>query len=256
MVTITLDGEAREVREGATVLEAAREAGVDIPTLCHHEALGPYGACRLCLVEAEGPALRRSIVTACTLAASPGLSVQTSSAAVRGARRIVFELLLGRAPSSEALRALASRHGVERTRFGAGQRDDACVRCGLCVRVCTDRIGASAIAFAGRGQRRRVTAEFGEPSELCIGCGSCAAVCPTGAIRLEDAGGERTIRLGDLTIARFTLVRCSSCGAPFATRKLLDALASRLREQPEADVGGRCPECRRVRYAAALAAEP
>ncbi|HSN13704.1 MAG TPA: 4Fe-4S dicluster domain-containing protein, partial [Anaeromyxobacteraceae bacterium] len=126
---------------------------------------------------------------------------------------------------------------------------------GLCVRVCRDEIGVSAIAFAGRGQKRHVTAEFGKLSELCIGCGSCAAICPTQAIRLEDADGVRTIRMMDLPVARFTMVRCASCGAPFATRKLLDAVDERLRDQPPSDAGGDCPECRRVRHAAALAAE-
>ncbi len=255
MVTITLDGNTREVRETATVLEVAREVGIEIPTLCHHEALGPYGACRLCIVEAEGPALRRSLVAACNLAVSNGLSIRTSSAAVQRARKVVFELLLGRSPRSEPLRAMARRHGVEGTRFGAGRQEDACVRCGLCVRACRDKIGASAISFAGRGQKRHVTAEFGKLSELCIGCGSCAAICPTGAIRLEDMGDERTILLKDLTIARFKLLRCSSCGSAFATAKLLDAVASRLGDHPQAESRADCPECRRVRHAAALAAE-
>lgn len=255
MVKITLDGKPTEARDGATVLEVAREAGVDIPSLCHHEALGPYGACRLCLVEAEGPTLRRSLVTACTLQASSGLSVDTGSVAVRRARKVVFELLLGRCRTSETLRAMARRHGVEATRFGADVEEDPCVRCGLCVRVCRDKIGTSAIAFASRGQHRRVTAEFGKPSDLCIGCGSCAAICPTGAIRAEDVGDERTIVLKDRVIARFTMVRCGACGAPFATRKLLDAVASRVRDLPEADVEVDCPGCRRVRRAEALAGE-
>lgn len=255
MATITLDGVTCEAPGTMTVLQAARRAGIEIPTLCHHEALGPYGACRLCVVEAEGPALRRSLVTSCTLPVSDGLSVSTSTPAVQRARRMVLELLLGRSPRSERLRELARRHGVESTRFGRDLPDDDCVRCGLCVRACRDTIGRSAISFAGRGQKRRVTAEFGKLSELCVGCGTCAAVCPTGAIRLEDADGQRTISLKDLTIARFTLLRCPSCGAAFATREFLDHVASRIRELPRVEADARCPECARQRQASAMAVE-
>src|SRR5690242_1695188 len=105
MATITIDGREVEAPEAATVLQVARGAGIEIPTLCHHEALGPYGACRLCVVEAEGPAMRRSLVTSCTLPASEGLSVTTASPLVQRARRMVLELLLGRSPGSEKLRA-------------------------------------------------------------------------------------------------------------------------------------------------------
>jgi NADH dehydrogenase/NADH:ubiquinone oxidoreductase subunit G len=252
-VRITLDGEPREASEGTTVLAVARAAGVDVPTLCHHEALGPYGACRLCVVEAEGPALRRSLVTSCTLVVSEGLSVATGSPAVRRARRLVLELLLGRAPGSEPIRALARRHGVEATRFGLGAEHDDCVRCGLCVRACHDHVGRAAIAFAGRGQTRRVTAEFGKTSQLCVGCGACAALCPTGAIRVVDEDGWRSITMRDLLLARLPLQRCVACGAPFATGEHLAQVATRLRDLPQVASAGRCPACARRERAAALA---
>jgi bidirectional [NiFe] hydrogenase diaphorase subunit len=256
MVTITLDGTAREAPETMTVLQVARHAGVDIPTLCHHESLGPYGACRLCIVEAESPTLRRSLVTSCTLPVSNGLAVVTNSPAVQRARQIVLELLIGRSPNSQPLRALAKKYGVEASRFGAAlDGDDLCVRCGLCVRACTDEIGTAAISFAGRGQKREVTTEFGQLSELCIGCGTCAALCPTGAIRVEDSDGERSIILRGRTLAKLALVACSACGTGFATRRHLAKLSVRLSEYPKPETPILCPTCARQHFAAAMASE-
>lgn len=254
MVTIKLNGKTVAADDSMTALDAARREGVVIPTLCFHEALGPYGACRLCVVEAEGPLLRRSLVTSCTLPVSEGLAVETETPLITTSRKIIFELLLGRSPDSSALRAMAQKYGVEATRFSSGTSDD-CVRCGLCVRICRDKIGVAAISFAGRGQKRRVTAEFGKLSELCIGCGTCANVCPTGAIRLEDRDGERSIFLKGNIIGRFTLVRCASCGAPFATKKFLNHVALRIREQPHTKKSGICPECERKYYAEARVGE-
>jgi NADH dehydrogenase/NADH:ubiquinone oxidoreductase subunit G len=252
MANITLDGARHEVPETLTVLEAARLAGIEIPTLCHHEALGPYGACRLCVVEVEGPALRRSLTTACTLPVSSGLVVESNSPAVQQARKIVLELLLGRSPNSATLRALALSYGVHATRFGSGRHDDTCVRCGLCVRACRDKIGTAAISFAGRGQQRQVTTQFGELSELCIGCGACAAICPTGTICLQDREQERVVVRQEFVVAQCVLLRCASCGAAFGTQKLRDRVAAHLREQMHGTTGATCPKCRRMAHLAMM----
>ncbi len=247
MATITLNGQTQEVPDNMTVLEAARMAGIDIPTLCHHEALGAYGACRVCVVWAEGPAQRPGLTAACTTPVSNGLAVQTESAAVQSARRVIFELLLGRSPKSESLRSIAKRYGVTSTLYGEGARHDLCVRCGLCVRACKEKIGVAAISFSGRGQGRNVSTEFGALSELCIGCGACAMVCPTGMIRIEDSGGERAILRDDLTIARFQLLKCTSCGAPLVTEKFMDR---RLQTLPDGQSEVLCLDCKRKRMAA------
>lgn len=253
MATMKINGISLEATENMTVLEVARREGVNIPTLCHNEALGAYGACRLCIVEAEGPMLRKTLVASCTLPVSNGMVVETESPAVQQARKILLELLIGRSGSAE-IRELAARYGVTSSRFVAKEPDD-CVRCGLCVRVCRDKIGTSAISFAGRGQKRRVTAEFGQISQTCIGCGSCANLCPTGAIRLKDEDGIRTIYLKNNTVGRFTLVDCKSCGTPFTTQKVLEYVAMRCADQPHTKKSGLCPECARAHYAAAIAGE-
>jgi bidirectional [NiFe] hydrogenase diaphorase subunit len=253
MATIQVNGKSLEAAEATTVLDVARREGIAIPTLCHHEALGPYGACRLCVVEAEGPMLRKTLVSSCTLPVSNGLVVETESPAVKQARKIIFELLIGRSESTQ-IREMAARYGVLTSRFIAKETDD-CVRCGLCVRVCRDKMGTSAISFAGRGQKRRVTAEFGQISQTCMGCGSCASVCPTGAIKLKDEDGIRTIFLKNNIIGRFTLVKCTCCGNPFTTKIFQDHVMAHTEEQPHTKKGGVCPDCARTYYATAITGE-
>jgi bidirectional [NiFe] hydrogenase diaphorase subunit len=253
MATIQINGISLEAAETMTVLEVARREGIEIPTLCHNEALGVYGACRLCIVEAEGPMLRKALVASCTLPVANGLVVETESPAVQQTRKILLELLIGRSESTQ-IREMAARFGVTASRFIASEPDD-CVRCGLCVRVCRDKIGTSAISFVGRGQKRRVSAEFGQISQTCIGCGSCASLCPTGAIRLKDEDGIRTIFLKNNTIGRFTLVECSSCGTPYTTKNILEYVTARIEEQPPTKKSNLCPECARVHYAEALVGE-
>ena len=253
MATIKLNGKSVDAAESMTVLEVARREGVEIPTLCHSEALGPYGACRLCVVEAEGPMLRKTLVSSCTLPVTNGLIVETESSPVIQARKIVLELLIGRSESKK-IWEMAARYGVTSSRFKAPATED-CVRCGLCVRVCRDKMGASAISFAGRGQKRRVTAEFGKLSESCMGCGSCTSVCPTGAIRLKDEDGIRTIYLKNNVIGQFPLVMCSCCGKPFTTKKHLEYVAQHTHEQPFTKKGGVCPDCAREYYATAITGE-
>ena len=116
MITLTIDGRSVGAFEGETVLEAARRVGIEIPTLCYHPALSPYGACRLCVVEVEQRG-RRRLVVSCLFPVEEGLVVWTDNERVRKARRGVMELLLARCPNVPAIRELAAKMGVQEPRF-------------------------------------------------------------------------------------------------------------------------------------------
>jgi NADH dehydrogenase/NADH:ubiquinone oxidoreductase subunit G len=185
MIHLTIDNQPIQVLPGQTLLQAAREHGFDIPTLCYHETLLPYGACRLCLVEITMRGTQNSkLVAACTYPCEEGLAVQTNTEKVRDARRAVVELLLSTARHLPAVTALAEKLGVPKP-YVTLEKDD-CIQCGLCVRACREIVGKAAISLVQRGMQRAVAAPFKISSSDCIECATCALVCPTGAIRLEQ----------------------------------------------------------------------
>ncbi|MDD4876281.1 MAG: 2Fe-2S iron-sulfur cluster-binding protein, partial [Dehalococcoidales bacterium] len=192
MVTLTIDGREIKVEESVTILEAAKENNIYIPTLCYNEAVEPYGACRLCLVEIIRNG-RQRLVASCLYTVEEGLIVQTNSDKVRVNRKGVMELLLARCPNNKVIKDLAQQLGIESTPFRL--EDEQCILCGLCVRACNEVVGVSAISLASRGVDRKVATPFYEPSDTCIGCGSCAYVCPVEAITIEDIGDTRFIKL-------------------------------------------------------------
>jgi predicted molibdopterin-dependent oxidoreductase YjgC len=245
MPTFKLDGVEVTCPDGWSVLEAALERGLDIPYLCHHPALRSVGACRVCVVAAEGPRLRPSVIASCTLRATDGLEVRTDTPEVTSTRRTVLELLLSRAPDVPAIRDLAARAGVTECRFPPVQPVNNCVLCGRCVRICEERLGREAITYCGRSGSRTVTAAFERPSATCLGCGSCANVCPTGVIRIEDSGGRRRVINKDVVIGDLPLARCARCGETYGTEELRDWVASRSGEFPRGD-DTLCPDCARA----------
>jgi NADH dehydrogenase/NADH:ubiquinone oxidoreductase subunit G len=168
---ITLEIDSREVkaREGMTILEAAKCANIAIPTLCHHPALVPFGACRLCSVEIVQRG-RSRVVTSCVYPVEEGLVVKTKSDRVIRDRKVLIELMLARAPKATVIQDLAREYGVEKTRFKIKDEENLCILCGLCTRMCEERIGVSAINFIGRGVNREVGPPFEIQSEVCIGC--------------------------------------------------------------------------------------
>jgi heterodisulfide reductase subunit A len=179
MVRLTIDGIEVDVEEGSTVLQAAEQAGVKIPTLCHHRALMPYGACRVCLVEMETPGGSK-IEASCVYPAQDGLVVTTNSERVLRTRRLMVELLLARCPEAEAVKQLARGLGLEESRFP--RRHEDCILCGLCVRVCQERMGVGAINFVGRGTDRKIATPYDRHSPICIACGACQVVCPVDVV--------------------------------------------------------------------------
>ena len=246
MPTVTIDGARVEVAKDATVLDAARQAGIWIPTLCHHPAVEARAACRLCLVELDRGSWKQ-MVTACNYPVRRDMAVSVSSDRAVAVRRGVMELLLARAPENQQLRALAGRMGVTGTRYPTvtqSQRD--CILCGLCTAVCEEVIGRAAIGFAGRGQSRVVSPPFRLPADECIGCGACAVVCPVGTIQIrihEDAG---EIEISPFK-SRAKLLRCQECGARVASVPVLEELLRRAKPDWE-EIRRRarlCPACRR-----------
>lgn len=182
MVSLEIDGKSVKVAEGVTVLDAARQAGVKIPTLCHHDGIEPYGACRLCTVEIVDQG-RHSLQASCCYPAKEGLVVITNTPAVVEGRKILFQLLLARCPEVPAIIELAREWGVTESPFEP--KDEDCVLCGLCVRACSKLMGAEAIGFSGRGTSRRVTTPFNFTTDECRACGACTYLCPTGKMQME-----------------------------------------------------------------------
>jgi heterodisulfide reductase subunit A len=190
-VRVSVDGREAEVPRGTTILEAARQLGIAIPTLCHARGLSPYGACRVCLVEVDTPRGTRQVAS-CSYPVEDGLVVRTDTEPVRESRRTIVELLLAQAPESRDLAELAAGLGVRSTPFEPAA-EGKCILCGLCVRTCNELMGRGAISIFGRGGRREVVTAFGEPSTQCQTCGACVFVCPTGAVDLATITSRRPV---------------------------------------------------------------
>ena len=175
MVNLIIDGVNVQAEEGFTILEVAKFYGINVPTLCHHDELTPYGACRLCMVEVDD-GRRTRLVASCLYPVREGIKVKTHSERVIKGRKLILELLLARCPNSKTLQDLASRMGLEQVRFKMENQD--CILCGLCVRMCSEQMNGGAIGFVGRGQKREVITPFRESSEVCRNCGACMYICP------------------------------------------------------------------------------
>jgi len=191
MTRLFIDGIPVDVEDGSTILDATLAAGITLPTLCQHKSLLPYGACRLCVVEVEG---RSRLTAACSAPAEEGQRVLTASPRVVEARRMTMTMLRLRCPQVPRIAELCEELGVEDAlvqRLPAG--DDDCMLCGLCTRICHERMGVGAIDFVGRGEARRVAPPFDEPSDVCMTCGACEELCPTDSMDLREITAQKPI---------------------------------------------------------------
>jgi bidirectional [NiFe] hydrogenase diaphorase subunit len=225
MVTLTINGQQAQGVRGSSILEVAREHGIEIPTLCYHEALEPYGGCRLCVVELKTPRGPR-LVASCVYPAEEGAVVETDSEMVRRSRRMTAELLLAAAPNARVIQELAARMGVEKPRVSLS--DNNCILCGLCVRACREIVGANAISLVNRGFTKEVSPPFEIGSNECVGCGTCVFVCPTGAIKLEDVLANRSVHRWD---SDFETVACKICGDHYLAPELAVKAEKTLSEE-------------------------
>jgi len=178
--TLQIDGRKVQAREGMTILEAAQSAGIFIPTLCHHEKLEPYGACRICTVEIEARG-RTNLVAACLYPVEKNLVVRTRSEKVDKTRKVLLELMLAHAPDSTELQDLAQEYGADKARFE--KESSFCILCGLCVRYCAEVKKKNAIGFVDRGTRREVIFIPEIASKECWNCKECFPLCPTEALQ-------------------------------------------------------------------------
>ncbi len=187
---ITIDGINLDAPKGWTILESAKFLGLEIPTLCYNEGLSPWGGCRLCVVEI-GAGKNTKLVSSCTYPVEEGLVVKTSTKRVLNARKMVLELLIAQCPTSKILQDLAVRMGLQQVRFTP--KWEKCIFCGLCVRMCQEQMGASAIGFANRGNKLKINTPFDKTSEECRRCGGCIYICPACMSRCEGVNPQTVL---------------------------------------------------------------
>ncbi len=230
LVDVSIDGQTVRVPEGATLLEACRQRGIDTPTLCYLENLTPVNVCRVCVVEVEGS---RTLVPACSRKAEPGMAVRTDSERVRTSRRMVLEFLASSVDMSLTAPEVGrwmEHYGADPERYGAAEtvaqpvkydndsyvRDySRCILCYKCVEACGEVAqNTFAIAVAGRGFETRISTEFdiGLPDSACVYCGNCIGVCPTGALMFASEYHLRQAGEWDESKQAVTTTICPYCG--------------------------------------------
>lgn len=221
MVNLTINGKVTQAEEGEMLLAVIRREGIDIPALCHHEAVEPSGACRLCTVEITKKEWDgwSNYVTSCLYPVDEGLIVQTHSPKVIELRKTIVDLLLARSPNSPEIRQLAAEYSVMQTSYETVPDGDNCILCGLCTRVC-DQMGFHAISTVGRGHGKEIAPPLHQAPPDCVGCLSCAQICPTHFIEFSDDGNTRTI-----WGKKFEMLKCSKCGKATVTKDFARSLS-------------------------------
>jgi predicted molibdopterin-dependent oxidoreductase YjgC len=242
MVNFVIDGKKLTAAEGTTALEAARQAGIAIPTLCYVKALRPNKACRLCIVEVQAPGLEKMVAASCDLLVAEGMEIITNSQKINAMRENIAAMLLAGLPDNQEIKALAASLGVFATPFTVA-RHDACALCGICIQACQQRIGVSALSYAAKGGKSVDVVVL--DADRCVGCGTCANVCPAGTITVREQKGKRELSLYGQVAATLDMTNCQACGAPFATEKVITMLKDRLKKDALTMDAVYCPACAR-----------
>ena len=179
-ILVQIDGKEVKASEGMTILEAAQSAGIAIPTLCHHDKLEPFGACRLCLVKVQVGKWSKHVVS-CVYTVEENLVVTTRSPKIDKIRKMILELQLAHAPDSPDLLALAQEYGADKDRFE--KEVSFCIHCGLCVRYCAEVKKTHAVGFVDRGIRKEISFIPEIAAKECWACKECFPLCPTEALQ-------------------------------------------------------------------------
>jgi NADH dehydrogenase/NADH:ubiquinone oxidoreductase subunit G len=180
VVTLTIDDKEVKAEKGMTVLEAAQSAGIYIPTLCHHEKLQTYTACRICIVEIESRG-RVRLDTSCSHPVADNMVVKTKSEKINRIRKTLLELMLSHAPDSRVLKEMAEEYGADRDRFE--KEPSFCIHCALCVRYCAEVKKKNAVGFINSGTKREISFLPEIASQECWKCKECFPLCPTEALQ-------------------------------------------------------------------------
>jgi formate dehydrogenase major subunit len=276
-VTLTIDGREVTAPEGATIWQAAKAAGIDIPVLCHDERFDPVGVCRICVVDVGAPAFAASCVRAC----ESGMQVKTGTPEVERSRAVLTRLLLSDQPARERdpkqttigdneLLTLADRYMVSQDDglpCGSGRGadlsspviavdHDACILCDRCVRACDDIQGNDVIGRSGKGFGTHIAFDLSDPmgASSCVSCGECVAACPTGALTNKPI---RNIPIRPRTELDAVDTVCPYCGVGCALTYYVDREQGAIayaegREQP----GSHARLCVKGRYGWDYAASP
>jgi predicted molibdopterin-dependent oxidoreductase YjgC len=233
VIEIVIDDWHVKAENREPLINVCLREGIEIPTLCHHHRLEPYGVCRVCIVKVSW-GKKSKYVTACNYPVEDGDVIDTRGRDVLKLRKMSIEALLGRCPNEKGIIEFAEAHGVTSSRFQPQEPGgDDCILCGLCVRVCDEIVGARALGFMDRGPERDVDVPFLEFPDSCIACGACSALCPTTAMKME---GQKTeilkSRHGDIRPCRYALMglypggicannyRCHACDVDQKYREL------------------------------------
>lgn len=179
-ITFQIDGKEVKAPEGTTLLEAAQNAGIHIPTLCWHKDLEPFGGCRLCIVEVENRGSTRLVVS-CVYPVEKNIKVRTRSEKVDRIRKMIIELEAAHAPDAFYLEDLVKEYGADVNRFE--KEPSFCIHCGLCVRYCAEVKKKNAIGFVDRGIRKEISFIPEIASRECWDCKECFPLCPTEALQ-------------------------------------------------------------------------